>query len=103
MFVKLGLCLTDSPQNQRLAARCLEPVSAGERAKGREALAYTQEMRERPQVSCVLPEAKELISHTQPHPVEKDLFYISTGLLMRGDSLVSLEAQTECQSCHGGG
>lgn len=40
---------------------------------------------------------------TQPRPVEKDLFYSSAGLLMRGDSFGLAGGHTECQSCHGGG
>lgn len=93
MFAMPGLCLPGSPQSHQLAAWRLEPVSAGERTGGREALTYTQEMKEGPQMSCVSPGAKG--AHlTQPCPVEKDLFYsLGWSVDARGTRLVSLEAK----------
>lgn len=74
MFAMPGLCLPGSPQSHQLAAQHPESMSAGERTLGREALTYTQKMKDRPQMSCVSPGAKgaRLI---QAWSVEKDLFY----------------------------
>lgn len=93
MFAMQSLCLPVSPQSHQLAVQCPEPVSAGERTGGREALTYTQKMKEKPQMSCVSPGAKR--PHlTQPCPVEKrSLLFLGCSVDARGTRLVSLEAR----------
>lgn len=93
MFAMPGLCLPGSPQSQQLAAQRPEPVSAGERTGGREALAYTQKMkRETTNVLCVA-RGKRNTSHTTLSGGERSLLFLGFSVDARGTRLVSLEAR----------